>query len=336
MSSSPVARTYPATAVAASTRWTRMIRGWPSAIARWATSTTGPSGQPPPRVPPTTSPSCEIRILNPTFARVEPIVFVTVATAKGSRRAARSERLEANSGARTDVSNGGRGYLDFASSPASFRGRPLRNHGGVVPLERVERDDPQDVQPRADKACPHLAVDGGGVPRDVDAAGLDHQHDGPVGREEPKVPLEYLHLIPLRDILIQKVDAADGARVPVGLRRVGQDRQDVVPPLGEGEEFLEHPPRDLDRIHNPLRAQVRDVAHRRSARGAEVEDPGTLLQGQDLPPLDEQGGELAPPWVPQPILRPTRSDEPLTVHGGAGHEVLRVQRPPVGEHAGDS
>ncbi len=51
-------------------RWTRTTRGEPVFIVSCATATIGPSGQPPPRVPPVTVPSWATRILNPVLARV--------------------------------------------------------------------------------------------------------------------------------------------------------------------------------------------------------------------------------------------------------------------------
>src|SRR5207244_12762915 len=75
--------------------------GPPSLIVRRATSQIGPSGHPPPRVPRTTSPRLEIKILKPGLARVDPSVFVTVATANASRRDASSFRRSVYSGVLT-------------------------------------------------------------------------------------------------------------------------------------------------------------------------------------------------------------------------------------------
>src|SRR5439155_8059194 len=102
ISSSLDSRIVPATAFAASTRCTRTTRGPPSLSARRATSQIGPSGHPPPRVPRTTSPRLEIKILKPGLASVDPSVFVTVATANASRRDASSFRRSVYSGVFTE------------------------------------------------------------------------------------------------------------------------------------------------------------------------------------------------------------------------------------------
>src|SRR5713101_3941609 len=111
---------------AVSTRCTRTTLGLPSIIARRATSQIGPSGHPPPSVPRTTSPRPEMRILKPGLARVEPSVFVTVATANASRLDASSFRRSVYSGVFT--ARGGLPGAIYLSPDSTRRTREDSHH----------------------------------------------------------------------------------------------------------------------------------------------------------------------------------------------------------------
>ena len=70
--------------------------------------------------------------------------------------------------------------------------------------------------------------------RDVDASGLHHQDRGSLPREKPQVPYENCDLVPLGNILVEKIDAPDGLRVRLGSPGVREDRQEIRPPLYAG------------------------------------------------------------------------------------------------------
>src|SRR5207249_51714 len=152
----------PATAFAASTRCTRTTRGPPSLSARRATSQIGPSGHPPPRVPRTTSPRLEIKILKPGLASVDPSVFVTVATANASRRDASSFRRSVYSGVFTER-GAPPGAIYLSPDPTGRRREDSRHCFGsfCIGLERISRH----VSTRIDRGRAPLSCENEIAPR---------------------------------------------------------------------------------------------------------------------------------------------------------------------------